>query len=164
MSTIIDNLRNKLTENSNEQLQKSSHHFFKEQISCYGIKSVKVAEIAKEYYNTIQNRTKSEIFDLCDELWKSGYLEESIVACNWSYAVRKYFEPADFWIFENWIDGYINNWASCDTFCNHTIGKFIDLFPAYISELKRWTQSKNRWMRRASAVSLIVPAPWGFFK
>jgi 3-methyladenine DNA glycosylase AlkD len=32
-----------------------------------------------------------------------------------------------------------------------------------LSELKRWTKSKNRWMRRASAVSLIIPAKKGKF-
>ena len=31
-------------------------------------------------------------------------------------------------------------------------------------ELKRWTQSKNRWMHRAAAVSLIVPAKHGRFQ
>ena len=30
-------------------------------------------------------------------------------------------------------------------------------------ELRRWTQSENRWMRRAAAVSLIIPAKHGTF-
>jgi 3-methyladenine DNA glycosylase AlkD len=41
------------------------------------------------------------------------------------------------------------------------MGNFIEKFPEYINELKRWTQSDNRWMRRAAAVSLIVPAKRG---
>jgi 3-methyladenine DNA glycosylase AlkD len=41
------------------------------------------------------------------------------------------------------------------------MGDFIEKFPEYIGELKRWTQSDNRWMRRAAAVSLIVPAKHG---
>jgi len=36
-------------------------------------------------------------------------------------------------------------------------------YPAFIEELKEWTQSKNRWLRRAAAVSLIVPAKKGHF-
>ncbi|MDO9326609.1 MAG: DNA alkylation repair protein, partial [Methanoregula sp.] len=55
------------------------------------------------------------------------------------------------------------NWASCDGFCNHTMGDFIEEYPEYIDELKRWTQSENRWMRRAAAVSLIIPAKHGKF-
>lgn len=66
-------------------------------------------------------------------------------------------------IFRHWIDTYITNWASCDGFCNHTMGDFIEKFPEYISELKHWTRSDNRWMRRAAAVSLIIPAKQGKF-
>ena len=69
----------------------------------------------------------------------------------------------DLAVFRRWIDTYITNWASCDGFCNHTVGDFIEQFPDYVDELKSWTQSDNRWMRRAAAVSLIVPAKHGKF-
>jgi len=61
------------------------------------------------------------------------------------------------------VDKYVSNWASCDTFCNHTIGVFVEMYPDYISRFKKWTKSKNRWLRRAAAVSLIVPARKGKF-
>jgi len=32
-----------------------------------------------------------------------------------------------------------------------------------VKELKDWTRSENRWVRRAAAVSLIVPAKHGKF-
>jgi 3-methyladenine DNA glycosylase AlkD len=41
------------------------------------------------------------------------------------------------------------------------MGDFIDKFPEYIGELKRWAHDLNRWMRRAAAVSLIIPAKQG---
>ena len=37
------------------------------------------------------------------------------------------------------------------------------MYPSYISNLKKWAKSKNRWVRRASAVSLIIPARRGKF-
>ena len=163
MSPILEIVRHDLSENSNEQLQKSTQHFFREGVKCYGIKSATVGTIAKTYFKTIRGLPKAEIFGWCDELWKSGYIEESIIACDWSYNLNKTFEPSDFRIFEEWIDSSVNNWASCDTFCNHTVGKFIEMYPRYLTELKRWTQSKNRWMRRASAVSLIIPGRQGKF-
>jgi 3-methyladenine DNA glycosylase AlkD len=103
------------------------------------------------------------VFALCEELWRSGYNEEAFIACNWSYAVRKYFEESDIVIFENWINSYITNWATCDTFCNHTVGDSLSKFPSWIGELKKWSESDNRWMKRAAAVSLIIPARKGMF-
>lgn len=163
MSTIIENLRKELISNSSEALQESSQHFFKEEIRCYGIKNSALTAISKSHFKAVKGASKSEIFGYCNELWHSGYLEETIIACNWSYNLCKSYVPADFMVFERWIDGFVDNWASCDTFCNHTVGTFIEMYPEFLSDLKRWTQSKNRWMRRAAAVSLIVPARRGKF-
>jgi 3-methyladenine DNA glycosylase AlkD len=163
MSTIIENLRQELISNSSEALKKSSQHFFKEGVSCYGLKNAAVVEIGKACFKTIKELPKAEIFKLCDELWQSGYLEESIIACHWSFSVSKQFAPDDIKVFQRWINDHVNNWASCDTFCNQTVGKFVEIYPEYLTELKRWTQSENRWMRRAAAVSLIVPARRGKF-
>jgi len=163
MSEILIKLRRELIENSDELLRKSSQHFFKESISCYGIKSATVVKIGKEYFNAIKDKPKTAILDLCDGLWQSGMIEESFIACNWSYYINKYYEPHDIKLFEKWIGSYVSNWASCDTFCNHTVGTFLEMYPEYISTLKVWAASTNRWMRRASAVSLIVPARQGKF-
>jgi 3-methyladenine DNA glycosylase AlkD len=43
------------------------------------------------------------------------------------------------------------------------MGAFIEQYPESIDDLKQWTLSQNRWMRRAAAVSLIVPAKHGKF-
>ena len=163
MDSTISKVRQALKQNSDEKIQRSSQSFFKEKIKCYGVKSAMVGKIAKENYKDIKDKTKTEIFDLCDELWQSGYIEESFIACNWSYCIHKNYEPNDFEIFEKWVGNYLTNWASCDTLCNHTVGEFIEMYPQYVSALKKWAKSENRWMRRASSVSLIIPAKKGKF-
>jgi 3-methyladenine DNA glycosylase AlkD len=163
MENIISEIRQELVRQSDQQTQASSRNFFKEEITCYGVKSAIVARIGKEYFNVIRDKTKSDIFDLCDILWRSGFLEESFIACNWSYAIHKKYEPEDFRVFERWIHDYVKNWASCDTLCNHTVGEFVEMYPGYLSELKKFARSDNRWVRRASAVTLIIPARKGRF-
>jgi 3-methyladenine DNA glycosylase AlkD len=163
MNNIIENLRQELIKNANEKTRLSGERFFKEDVKLYGIKSADVSRISKEHYKNITDKSKSHIFSLCNELWKSGYMEESFVACNWAYNVRKQYEPDDFDIFDKWVSTYVGNWASCDTLCNHTVGTFVEMYPEYLSGLKKWAQSKNRWVKRASAVSLILPARRGKF-
>ena len=163
MNDIIKRIRAELQASSDAKTRESGLNFFKEPVRLYGVKSAVVAKIGKEYFKEIRELTKGEIFELCDQLWQSGFMEESFIACNWSEAIHKKFEPADFGIFEKWISLYINNWASCDTFCNHTVGEFIMKYPEYLSGLKILAKSDNRWMRRASAVTLIIPARKGMF-
>jgi 3-methyladenine DNA glycosylase AlkD len=90
-------------------------------------------------------------------------MEEAGIACMWSYNVRKQYLPDDFKIFEKWINKYVTNWAACDTLCNHTVGTFIEMYPSFLSGLEKWAKSDNRWVKRASSVSLIVPARKGKF-
>jgi len=156
-------VRKELKDNADERTRESGLRFFKEFVNIYGVKTAVVTRIGKKFFQAIKDKPKTEIFSLCEELWRSGYLEESFIACNWSYSLHKSYKPEDFGIFERWIDFYINNWASCDTFCNHTMGAFIEMYPEYLSKLKKFATSENRWMRRASAVSLIVPARKGLF-
>ncbi|MFA4853340.1 MAG: DNA alkylation repair protein [Bacteroidales bacterium] len=163
MNSIIKIIRNELKQNSGEKTKETGQKFFKEKIKLYGVKSAIVSKIGKEYFKTIKDKNKTEIFDLCEELWQSGYMEESFIACNWSYSIRKNYEPKDFKVFEKWVNNYVSNWASCDTFCNHTVGAFVEMYPEFLPDLKKWARSKNRWMRRASAVSLIIPAKQGKF-
>lgn len=159
----IEKVREALKNSADEKTRVGSQRFFKEPVCTYGVKATEVQKISKEFFKHIAKNPKPEIFSLCENLWKSGYLEESLIACNWSYLIRKQYQPDDFRIFEKWINNYINNWASCDTLCNHTVGTFIEMYPDYIIKLKEFTASENRWFRRAAAVSLIVPAKKGKF-
>lgn len=163
MSDMLQKIRAELRENSDARIRESSKRYFKEDIKVYGIKTAAVTQISKKHFAEIKGLGKSEIFSLCEELLRSGYMEESFIACNWSYALRSGFEEKDFATFERWVREYVSNWATCDTLCNHTVGAFIEKFPPYSQSLKKWAKSSNRWMKRASAVSLIVPAKKGQF-
>jgi len=163
MNTLLNKLRKELKQNADKKTKDSTKRFFKEEVKSYGVKTAVVRKIGKRYFSDIKDNDKKLIFDLCEQLWLSGYLEETFIACNWSYYMRKKYEPKDFRIFEEWVKKYVTNWASCDTLCNHTVGSFLEMYPGYVSELMKWSRSQNRWMRRASAVSLIIPARNGKF-
>jgi len=163
METIIEKIRKELKKNADEKTRIQGEKFFRENIKIYGLKSAQTVQISKEFFKTLPDKSKSLVFQYCGELWKSGYLEEAGIACMWSYNVRKQYQPEDFRIFEEWVSKYVTNWAACDTLCNHSVGTLIEMYPSFLSGLKKWSKSKNRWVKRASAVSLIVPARKGLF-
>ena len=162
---ILEQIRQMLIKSVDVKALASSDHFFKkgESAKIYGVKMAEVSKIAKESLLFMKEYSKQTIFELCEELWKSGYLEEAVVACAWTESLHKKYEPADFTVFERWLSNYVTNWADCDTLCNHTIGSFVMMYPDYIAKLKKWAKSPNRWVRRGSAVSLIIPARKGLF-
>ena len=160
---LINKVREELQRQVDEKTRSTFQRFFKEQIAFYGVKTSIVSIISRKYFLEIKHLSKREIFSLCEELLKSDYSEEAFIAFEWVYRINDKFEPADFIVFEKWITEYVNNWAKCDTLCNHTVGAFIERFPQYIGNLKEWAKSENRWLKRAAAVSLIIPAKKGMF-
>jgi len=163
MNNIIAQVLQELEDNIDEKTKISGPRYFKESVKLHGVKTAKVSAISKKYFVLIKDREKDQIFDLCEELWQSGYLEQSFIACNWSYYIHKNYTEEDLVVFKSWLERYVNNWAACDTLCNHTIGTLLEMYPHKVSELKGWAKSENRWMRRGSAVSLIIPARKGKF-
>ena len=163
MSSILAKIREDLKANTDLQTQKSLQRFFKEQVKYYGVKTETVGKIAKKYWKQVECLDKREIFDLCEELYRSDYTEEAFVVAFWLPNYLDHLKPSDLLVFKGWIERYINNWAKCDGFCNHTIGDLIVKNPETLKEIKSWAKSGNRWLKRAAAVSLIVPAKKGCF-
>lgn len=163
MQDIITQVRKELLDNSDDKIKESGKRFFKEETKSYGVNTAIVGQIAKKYFNSIKNKGKKEIFGACKTLWESEYMEESFIACNWSYSVHKQYEEKDMDVFGEWLSHYVSNWASCDTFCNHTLGTYFEMYPHQVDILKQWARSQNRWVKRGAAVSLIIPARRGKF-
>ena len=163
MDPIITGIRQELREKADPQARESLQRFFKDPIQCYGVKAPVVSRIARNYWKKISSREKREIFQLCEELYTSHYVEEAFIVSDWIPRMKDRFAEEDFSLFAYWIETYISNWATCDSFCNHAVGDFIRKYPAFVEDLKHWTRSENRWVRRAAAVSLIIPAKHGDF-
>ncbi len=162
---ILADIRQSLIDQIDPKALASSDRFFKpgEAAKIYGVRMPEIGKIGKAGFQQIKHLPKQEIWGLCEELWKSGYLEEAVVACIWAESLHKQYEPADFAVFEHWVYTYLTNWADCDTLCNHTIGMFVMMYPRYIAALKKWATSTSRFVKRAAAVTLILPARKSLF-
>ena len=160
---VLAAVRQELRQSIDEKTRESAQRFFKEEVKFHGVKSVLVKKIATKYFREIKDRDKNEIFSLCENLLQAHYGEEAFIAFEWSYSLRRQYVPEDFLVFERWVDQYVDNWAKCDTLCNHTLGTFVEMYPQFIENLAVWARSENRWLRRASAVTLILPARKGAF-
>lgn len=154
---MITLIRQNLESKIDPEYQKGAFRFFKEEVQILGVRSPDVKRVAAKFWTEIKNRPKTKIFQLCEKLWQTGFFEEAMIAINWTERLMKKFDKADFERFEVWIKRYVKNWATCDVFCTHSVGCLVNQHPELIGRLKVWTKSKNRWFRRAAAVTLIYP-------
>ncbi len=160
---VCKKVRTALLEKGDAKTRESAKRFFKETVAFHGLKAAQVRSVAAEYYKTIKDQGKDVIFTYCESLLQTNKFEEKLVGLFWLDKQSKAFEEQDFAVLAKWLNRYVDNWAICDTLCNHAIGSFVMKFPEKINDLFAWTASKNRWVRRGSAVSLIIPARKGLF-
>jgi 3-methyladenine DNA glycosylase AlkD len=158
---VISRLRKDLAGSADAKTKAGFQRFFKQKVKCYGVKSADVVRICGKYRDEIKHYPKQEIFNLCGKLYSSDYCEEAFIASAWVRKLLPKYSRSDIKIFRRWINGYINNWAKCDGFCNHSVGSLIEKYPELVKELRIWAGSKNIWLKRAAAVSLIAPARKG---
>jgi len=163
VNKIILRIRKELKKHATAKTRKSFQRFFKEPVRCYGVKTPVVGKIAQRYWKEVEHLNKKRIFGLCEELYRSDMCEDAFIVSWWTPRLAAVYEPTDYKVFKGWIERYINNWAKCDGFCCGAMGRFIEKYPEFIPKIKTWTRSRNRWMKRAAAVSLINPARQGKF-
>jgi len=155
--TLLKEIRQELKKNIDPAYRDGERRFFKEKVKNYGVRLPDRRKVAAKYWPKIKHLSKKEIFFICSKLFSSGYNEEFTLAASWVYKIKDQFQPSDFKTFAIWVKQHVDNWAKCDDFCTHTLGYFIDQYPQFAKNLLLWTKSKNRWVKRASAVTLIYP-------
>lgn len=163
MKSIIYELKSDLVKNSAGEYRKSSERYFRENVKLYGVKATDLHKLETLHYKALTDKSKANIFKLCETLFESGMMEEALIACMWSDRVHKQYHMDDIRVFEKWVNKYVSNWAVCDTLCCHSVGDLLMMYPPLVERLGDWARSANRWSRRASAVSLILPARKGLF-
>ena len=159
---IFPPLQLELELNADEKFREKIHDYFKMDVSNYlGVRLPLVRKIANKHFKEVSHLDIDDVVNICDELLKTKIYEHKVIAFHWSYKYKKQFKSKHFKIFEGWLKTYVDDWSDCDDLCTHSFGFFLYTFPEFIPRVKRWRVSKNRWLRRASAVVLIYSAKRG---
>ncbi|MBN1212810.1 MAG: DNA alkylation repair protein [candidate division Zixibacteria bacterium] len=155
---IIKKLKAEIKKQDKPSNRINYQQFHKEKLKePTGLKAPVLRKISNEIYRGIDDKSKKNILKIGDMLLEDGTRYFLFFAFEWAGKVKKDFEKNDFPRFERWLKKYVNNWGACDHLCTGPLGHLVLLYPELSAKTKKWTTSKNLWLRRAAAVSLIVP-------
>lgn len=162
---LAERIGRQLRQQANSKIAEGQKRYFKEIIRPRGLTLPTVRKQEKKLWQELQEEMKLETaLELTEQLFETGYWEDPVIGMAFVNRFEKEFGEKELKCFEKWIDLYINNWAHCDDLCNHNVAAVLEKHPLLAKELIAWTQSENRWKRRASAVSFILPARKGLFE
>jgi len=152
---IIKQIKQELIKNIDPVYRDGERRFFKEKIKNFGVRLPRRRKITAKFWPEVKKLPKKELFALTELMFCSGYNELATIASSWLNKIK--FTPDDFKIFSRWVNKYFDNWAKIDDFCTHILGRLINQYPQLLPQLFLWTKSRNRWVKRAAAVTLIHP-------
>ncbi len=151
----VNLVHRKLKQNIDKRYKSTEARLFPEGRNCYGVRIPITRKIAKKVFEEIKSSSKNDVFAVCEELLASKLHEPLVIAFQLAYELKKKYTKSDFKIFESWLKKYVRNWSSCDDFCCNTLGEILFQYPELLQKTFLWTKSSNKWLRRASSVSLI---------
>ena len=141
---------------SEKEFAKGMKAFFKEEINPIGVRRPALRKLVDDFFREHgENLPFADAIMLSEKLMKTGVFEHTDFALMLVDKYRDSYKKETFELFEGWIDKYITNWAHCDTLCPGPIGYMIFRHPELFPRVLHWTNSKNRWKRRAAAVSFV---------
>ncbi len=153
--SLVEEIRAELARRVDVAYREGSRAFFKESVDPWGVRSADLKSVEALAYKLVKPLGREERYALFAELWRSGKLEEGAMVCHLGRKFRREFGRAEFERFERWIETYVANWSHCDGVASWLLAGCIENEPALRDKLIPWTRSKNRWKRRAAAVSFL---------
>jgi 3-methyladenine DNA glycosylase AlkD len=160
---VLEDIRAQFRSLADERIRVSQHRFFtpEQRPDSYGVASPDVKRVAQDVYRRIKLWPSADRDRLCTALWESGKNEDGALVCYVYRRFAKHCGAREFRLFARWLDRYVHNWGHTDGLSLWLLGASIANDPSLIAHLHKWTQSKNRWKRRAAAVALVPSARRG---
>ncbi len=130
-------------------------HFAVQDNGFLGVRNARVRKIGRAHYAQLRDRGIDEILPFSDALLETGLYEPKIIAFQWAFAVREQTRIGHFPHFQRWLRRHVADWPECDDLCTHSLGDLLHRYPKLAPRVEPWTRSRNRWLRRASAIAWI---------
>ena len=154
-SYIAAHIRSVLVDGASAPHTAEVQRFFKHEISSRGWYTGELRKVAVRFRRRILAEYDMPfLLDVSDHLFRSKVLEEKVFAVLMLQGVVKEFGKTEFKIFEGWLDR-VSTWADHDALVHYLLGPMIARHESLLTRPPRWAKSKDRWHRRAAAVSLI---------
>jgi 3-methyladenine DNA glycosylase AlkD len=150
-----------LRERADAEFGAGQRRFFQHEVASYGTRGDAVREVARLVYGEVKTWAPEQRQELMERLWKLGRLESGAVVCHVMRRFARGFGRREFELFERWLEDHVRNWAHTDGVASWLVAGCLARDERLLARVWGWTDSPNRWKRRAAAVSLLQEAKQG---
>jgi 3-methyladenine DNA glycosylase AlkD len=137
--------------------------YFKNQVDFLGVSTPQLREIDAALWEKVRGSwTFPNALAFAETMLKGKHHEIRGLGLLLLLRFRKQFPPSFPALVRRWLAAdRLDNWALVDVFCPDALGPLLENDPGFVKKMITWTGHRNRWVKRASAVSFIKPARRG---
>ena len=123
-----------------------AQRYFKETVTCYGLASDDVREIAGSLLRECRpDWALAQAVELCEILLPNRYLEAKSVGILILLGFQKEFGRQVFSLIRKWLGrDYLDNWASVDILCPDALSGLLEDHAGLRTKIRSWTAASNR--------------------
>ena len=147
------------------RVAEQSYNYFKDydRVAFLGVRSPQVREIERQVFQAVKPAwSLADALFFADSMIRKRYLEAKGVGILLLSRYSASYDESLLTTIRGWLaDGHCSNWATTDTLSSTVLTSLLRRYPQLLTVLKTWTDSESLWVRRASAVSLILLARRG---
>jgi 3-methyladenine DNA glycosylase AlkD len=162
---LASRARAALRKAADARVKERQRSYFKpwEKVSLYGVATPEVSGIERGLYQLVRTEWRyADAVAFCDLLVRDRYIESKSLGLMLLARYHRHYPEALLRHVKRWLaNDFCDNWAVTDQLSTQIVSIVIDKFPKLAETVESWSNSPNRWLRRASAVSLVKPAGKG---
>jgi 3-methyladenine DNA glycosylase AlkD len=155
---IAAHLRTVLRTGGSAPHTKEVQQFFKNEVKSRGWYTGEIRKIARRFTKVLKNEAGlAYLIEVADLLFDGEILEEKVLAVFLLEKDVSTLGDREFRLFEQWLRR-VSAWADHDALVHSLIGPMVVGNDKRQQRTLLWARSRDRWHRRAAAVSLIRAA------
>lgn len=119
------------------------------------IRTGEIRRLSAKLYRQAGVKDIAGVLKLCEGLLARRDWAMGVIAFDWAYRVKAQYAADTYPVFYRWLKEYVRGWGDCDDFCTHAFGELLRQHKELFPNVLVWTEDRDFWVRRASAVALI---------
>ena len=154
MEPLVQAVRTKLKSFGSAKMVAEFKRKYGEGISCYGVPTAQVYQVGLDLVRRMRTGGLSLAMGVADPLWRTGNLEEGLVAAQLVGAMGRHIGGGNFERFEEWA-GMLTNWATADALALQMVSRSLAAKPSLVNRLKGWAGAGSPGLRRAAVMTFV---------
>ncbi len=149
---LVGDLRRRLKQAGRQDVAAQIRRTVGADVPCYGVKAADVHRIGMELVRRLRTGGLPLTLEFADPLWKSGSLEEGLVAGQAIAALARLVTGGDFERADAWADS-LNNAQTADALATSLVAHSLAAKPSLVQKLQEWAKASSPWRRRAAVAA-----------